>query len=207
MKINSSLSKYMTEIDGLRTITRYNTAAKVSQESVAEHSYYVAAYVVKLNEFYQFDEKKALEVALLHDAAEVFISDVPHPIKAAFPKLAEELDKAEYQVNVDHFSKELADDLEEFNTLSTAEGVIVALADIMSVLSYAKYEIKLGNSEYMRAVYAGAFERLQKCLKAADPYLREGFTTPMIEELVKDFSNGQLVITKDGDTYDNSKRH
>lgn len=201
MKINSSLSQYMTEIDGLRTITRYNTAAKVSQESVAEHSYYVAAYILKLDEFYKFNEKKALEVALLHDAAEVFISDVPHPIKAAFPKLAEELDKAEYKVNVDHFSKELADDLGEFNTLATPEGIIVALADIMSVLSYAKYEIKLGNSEYMWAVYEGAIDRLKKCLKSADPFLKEGFTTPMVEELIKDFSNGKLIITKDGDTY------
>jgi hypothetical protein len=45
--------------------------------SVAEHSYYVSKYVGREHAF----------VALLHDASEAYLSDVPRPIKAFLPEI------------------------------------------------------------------------------------------------------------------------
>ena len=44
------------------------------------------------------DLKKAIMIALLHDYAESYISDVPHPIKKQFPLIEEELNKAENNI-------------------------------------------------------------------------------------------------------------
>ena len=77
MHININLSDYMINIDKLRNLVRYQNAPRVSEETVAEHSFFVAAYVLKLHNYYNFDLKKALSIAILHDYAEVFISDIP----------------------------------------------------------------------------------------------------------------------------------
>jgi 5'-deoxynucleotidase YfbR-like HD superfamily hydrolase len=171
MHINIGLKQYMQNVDGLRNLVRYQSAPRVSSETVAEHSYFVAAYVLKLHNYYEFDLKKALSIAILHDYAEVFISDVPHPIKKDFPLLAESLEKAENKIVTEHISGEFADWLNEFNNTSTPEGAIVALADILSVVAYAKYEIGLGNSEYMRNVIDKSVKRANVMFELCEKYL------------------------------------
>ena len=42
------LTHFAKSVDRLRFITRYATAPRSSKESVAEHSFFVAAYVLKL---------------------------------------------------------------------------------------------------------------------------------------------------------------
>ena len=147
--INSKLGNYILNVNNLRNLTRYQTAPRVSSESVAEHSFFVAAYVLKLYDYYDFNLEKALRMALLHDFNEVFISDVPFPIKSKYKEINKELEKAEYEVNCEHINKEFADEMKEFNNMSTAEGIIVELGDVLSVVSYSKHEIGLGNSKYM----------------------------------------------------------
>jgi len=187
--INSNLTTYLDSIDNLRHLVRYQTAPRVSSETVAEHSYFVSAYILKLHDYYEFDLTKALRMGLLHDFSEVFISDVPHPIKKQFPLINDELNKAEHEVNVNYISEEFANELEEFNELSTAEGVMVALADIISVVSYSKYEINLGNSKYMKEVYNNAKRRYMEVLDMATQYIREGVCTHDIVMYIDDFVN------------------
>ena len=141
--INENLTVYMKDVDMLRNIIRYNTAPKNNQETVAEHSFYVAAYVLKLHEFYEFDLEKALSLSLLHDFSEVYISDVPHPVKANNKALEDALESAEYEINKEKLSETVANWLVEFNNRTTAEGTICALADILSVVSYSKNEMSL----------------------------------------------------------------
>ena len=93
--INSKLGNYLLNVNNLRNLTRYQTAPRVSSESVAEHSFFVAAYVLKLYDYYNFNLEKALRMALLHDFNEVFISDVPFPIKSKYKEINKELEKAE----------------------------------------------------------------------------------------------------------------
>jgi putative hydrolase of HD superfamily len=188
MHINIGLTEYMQNVDSLRNLVRYQSAPRVSTETVAEHSYFVAAYVLKLHNYYEFDLKKALSMAILHDYAEVFISDVPHPIKKQFPLIEEELNRAEHSIVCDHISEEFADWLDEFNKTSTVEGCIVALADILSVISYARYEIGLGNSVYMKNVLTNAKNRAQQMFKNCEKYLYDNISQDDVEINVCNFA-------------------
>lgn len=169
--IGENITAFAASIDRLRFIIRYATAPHSSKESVAEHSYYVAAYVLKLAHYYDFDVEKALILALLHDYAEAYISDVPHPIKKQNPALEEALEAAEKKVLIDHLSSDFADLIEEFNHGTSPEGLICQLADVMSVVSYAKYEMELGNSSYMRQVYEKTQPRYIELIAKLDQYL------------------------------------
>lgn len=174
--INANIGNFIKEIDSLRNLVRYQTAPRVSSETVAEHSYFVAAYVLKLHDYLQFDLCKALKLALLHDFSESFISDVPHPIKKRFPLLNEALDKAENDIVKEYFSEEFSVWLKEFNECASAEGITVALADVLSVVSYAKYEMELGNSKYMKNVLIRGIARIYSILEKCEPYLKDGIS-------------------------------
>ena len=187
--INNNLTEFLYNIDNLRNLVRYQTAPRVSSETVAEHSYFVSVYVLKLHDYYEFNLSKALEMSLLHDFSEVFISDVPHPIKSKYAKINDELTKAEHEVNRICISEEFSNNLEEFNNLSSAEGIMVALADILSVVTYSKYEINLGNSKYMKNVYNNAERRYREVIKLAEPYLRTGYTSETILSYINEFYN------------------
>lgn len=182
--INSNLTQYLSSIDNLRNLVRYQAAPRVSQETVAEHSFFVTAYTLKLHDYFDFDLEKALRIAILHDFAEAYISDVPHPIKMKFPKLTEELEKAEYGINSEYISEEFAKDLEGFNNASTPEGCIVEISDVLSVITYSKYEIELGNSQYMKDVLNRSITRLNNMLENCSKYLRKGKNiTEIINEI------------------------
>lgn len=188
MHININLSDYMINIDKLRNLVRYQNAPRVSEETVAEHSFFVAAYVLKLHNYYNFDLKKALSIAILHDYAEVFISDIPHPIKKQFPVIEDCLKEAENKIIKEHISDDFSNWLSEFNNINTAEGCIVSLADILSVISYSKYEIELGNSKYMKDVLEKAIKRAEYMFSACEKYLYDGITTNSVLENINDFA-------------------
>lgn len=170
MKINQTFEEFFKSVDGLRSLVRYQTAPRVHSESVAEHSFFVAAYLCKLREYFNFDFEKAVSVALMHDYTEVFISDVPHPIKTQHPELAEYLERAEYRINCDKLSEDYANGLDEFNTLSTPEGMVIALSDVLSVVAYSRYEVNLGNKDYMLFVYQGVVNRYEPILDKLKAY-------------------------------------
>lgn len=165
-----SLANFAKSVDRLRFIIRYATAPRSSRESVAEHSYFVAAYVLRLAEYYNFDVTAALALALMHDYSEAYISDVPHPIKAQNPKLEEALNEAENKVLSEHLSDDMAYALKKFNDKDGPEALVCVLADVMSVVSYAKFEMELGNSSYMRQVYEGTRPRFIQLIEDLKPY-------------------------------------
>lgn len=171
--IHEDLTSFIKSIDKLRNIIRYQTAPRNKSESVAEHSFFVASYILKLYEYYEFDLQKALILALLHDYSEVYISDVPHPIKAQNPELNKALEEAEEKVNRQKLSDSVADWIQEFNNKSSPEGKICALADILSVVTYSKYETDLGNKDYMAQVYESVKKRYINCIDMLKPNLRK----------------------------------
>lgn len=190
--IKQNLKDYLLDIDNLRSIVRFQTAPRNARETVAEHSFYVAAIVLKLYDYINFDLQSALTIALLHDYSEVYISDVPHSIKAANKPLAEALELAETKINKEKLSEEIANKIEEFNNTSTAEGSVIALADILSVLMYSRYEVKLGNIEYMKEVYHKTFRRVNAVLNKMTKYLRSGVTVIDLINLIDDFSQSKI---------------
>lgn len=190
--IKQNLTNYLLDIDNLRNIVRFQTAPRNARETVAEHSFYVAAIVLKLHEYFNFNLETALSVSLMHDYSEVYISDVPHSIKASNKDLADALEKAEYKINNDKLSEEFAKNIKEFNDLTTAEGCVVNLADVLSVLMYSRLEVKLGNKEYMRDVYHKTFKRVNKILDIAKLYLKKEYSTLNIINLIDDFSQSKI---------------
>ena len=126
-------------------------------------------------------------MALLHDFNEVFVSDVPFPIKSKYKELNKVLEKAEYAVNTEHIGEDFAKEMLEFNNMTSAEGIIVELGDVLSVVSYSKHEIGLGNSAYMKDVYQKSIPRYTRILTKAEKYLREGITTDQIINEIGNF--------------------
>lgn len=190
--INESLSDFVRSIDKLRHIVRYQTAPRCSSESVAEHSFFVAVYVLKLYKYYKFDLQKALSLALLHDYSEVFISDVPHPIKAQNPDLKDALEAAEDKVARSHLSDTVAQWLQEFNHATSVEGKVCALADVISVVTYAKFETDLGNKDYMAQVFNGVMSRYVDCINVLSADLREGVSSKDVLEHINMIASKQV---------------
>lgn len=175
MNIKGSLSEYIQNIDKLRNLVRYQTSIRCSSETVAEHSFFVASYLLKLNEYFNFNLEKSLQIALLHDFSETQISDIPHPVKESINGLSEFLEKAEYEVNKSYISEEFANWLNEFNKVSTAEGFVVVLSDILSVITYANREIELGNKFFKKVLYETR-GRYYSIVLAGQKYLKEKYT-------------------------------
>ena len=73
----------------LADIRRWSIVRTTRQQSVAEHSYYVALLVPRLLRQYGFEDAetiaKATEYALMHDMSEVLTGDVATPIKKRLP--------------------------------------------------------------------------------------------------------------------------
>ena len=137
----------------LKNLVRYQTSPRIHDETVLEHQAVVAALVAKLRDDYEFDELKAIKLALFHDYAENETSDIPHPIKKKLPPdIQDRLEEIEVEILRNDLGDEMAQLLSDFNRFSLAdrspEGKAVALADAYSVLLYAKSESTLGNKEW-----------------------------------------------------------
>ena len=122
--IRKDIATFSKDIDVLRSLIRYQNCNRLVNESVAEHSFYVAVFVLKLREYYDFNLEVALKTALIHDIPEARISDMPHNIKLANPEVAAALEKAEEKVTVDMLSEEANTLLKSFNHGDTVEGKI-----------------------------------------------------------------------------------
>lgn len=68
-------------------VIRWNVAPRLHNQSVAEHSYYVALYSEKLCTLLRVDPvdyRATISYALHHDMPEIVTSDIPGPAKRAF---------------------------------------------------------------------------------------------------------------------------
>lgn len=86
-------SHFFAYLYRLRYINRWSLMRNTHQESVAVHSYYVAAIAHLLctiaNEVYgkQVPTEQVVSIALFHDATEVFVGDVAAPVKNSNPEM------------------------------------------------------------------------------------------------------------------------
>lgn len=170
--INQTFDEFMKDIYGLKNLERYQTAVRLKSESVAEHSFFVSALVLKLHDLYEFDLLKALKMAITHDYTELYLSDVPSPVKNRFPKIREAMEEAEQIVALEKLGTEYAELMEEFNSNSSPEGVVCAYADICSCIQYATLEVELGNKDYMSYVLANSKVRVEKMRTALNAFSR-----------------------------------
>jgi len=166
-----SLSDFVDNIYTLKALTRYNNKFKIISESVAEHSYFVAVLTLKLHDDYEFNLEKALKMALVHDIPELHLSDVTHDVKRNFPKLAEEVTKAEYIIMRDKYPSWYSA-FQNFEDQDSPEALAVKLADNLSCVQYAHAEIELGNKGYMKEVATNAGKRVKECTENLQKYRR-----------------------------------
>ena len=177
--IRNDIATFSKDVDVLRSLIRYQNCNRLVNESVAEHSFYVAVFVLKLREYYDFNLEVALKTALIHDIPEARISDIPHNIKLANPEVAAALEKAEEKVTVDMLSEEANTLLKSFNHGDTVEGKICQLADVLSVVLYANDEIKCGNRIF-NYIAIKAIARCKEIVASLEAHLNNSYTQEQI---------------------------
>ena len=137
------LEQYLIDVYRLKNVVRYNTRNVIKKESVAEHSFYVALFTLKICNDYNVDprtEKRAIIKALLHDMPEIELNDITHDVKEKL-NLRPFLKKYEDEYFDTHFSEHRSL-MKEGDEKTNA---IVDYADTMSVYQYALNETLLGN--------------------------------------------------------------
>ena len=186
--IRNDIATFSRDIDVLRSLIRYQNCNRLVNESVAEHSFYVASFVMKLREYYDFNLERALKMALIHDIPESRISDVPHNIKMANPKLSAALEEAENKVLNDMFYSEGVTLVADFNGTVSPEGKVCALADVLSVVLYANDEIKCGNKVF-NYIAIKAIARCKEIVKSLEPQLNKTYTQEQIMNKIDQIVN------------------
>jgi len=160
------IDEYYNKIYRLSFINRYTNIIRVRNEDVAQHSFFVAAIVLKLHDKYEFNLGKALQAAVCHDITEADLSDVTHDVKQDNPGLAKEISIAEIKA-IKNYPQAVQDGFSEFENPSSIHGKIANLADVIQVQQYINSEISLGNSnvENIRIESLHRKDQLEKELK------------------------------------------
>jgi 5'-deoxynucleotidase YfbR-like HD superfamily hydrolase len=128
----------------LSKIIRYNHRRKLQDESVAEHSFFVSLFCLKIMAKLKLPidiEREVLILSALHDAGESKTSDIPHDVKANYPQMRDILDKVEE----DYYHKNWKSYFDCVQAPKTVVKYIIKLADAYSVYQYCLNEMELGN--------------------------------------------------------------
>ena len=146
------------ELYRLAFINRYSNMPRIRNESVAEHSFFVASITIQMRQVLHFDLAKVVTLAIIHDWPEARIDDVSHKVKRDFPSVKQALRQAEAEI-IEDYAPELQlhyrnidSETQSFNHL------ILHLADAVQCVQYSKAEINLGN-KYMDTIYKESVER------------------------------------------------
>lgn len=135
----------LDDIYKLKNITRYNNRLKIKNESVAEHSFFVALLALDLCTSQHIDNDTTLKIlvkSLLHDMPEIEINDITHDAKQKL-NIGDILKKHEdeyYKTYYPAFASLMEDNSD--NLVNT----VVSLADGLSVVQYCRNEQYLGNN-------------------------------------------------------------
>ena len=144
--ITSKIKHTVTSIYRLKSLIRFNTSSRLKDESVAEHSFFVAIYslliATEVSKFSTISIEKVLTMALIHDVPEINLSDIPHDVKKRL-NVYDILERLELE---SFSSTKFRDIFKELSEKKSLESQIVHYADILSVKVYTLSEISLGNT-------------------------------------------------------------
>ncbi|HEX7456355.1 MAG TPA: YfbR-like 5'-deoxynucleotidase [Candidatus Nanoarchaeia archaeon] len=157
----------------LAHVIRFNNRPQHFPESVAEHSFYVAYFTLILCHLLEkkrikVDAKKALAMALVHDAEESFSGDILNPFKHFNEKVYQAIRDVNRQMVGEMFadlptdlSSELVQLWKTENESKSIEAQIVKVADKLQLLSKCFEEIQAGNT-YFEEIYKEQLSLLKK---------------------------------------------
>ena len=144
-------------------IKRYHTTPTFTQESVAEHSHFVAmitriiCYALE-QAGQQVDILRAVDLAMIHDYEEAISGDIISTFKHSDPEFVELLDRLTDKA-IDQVFESLPQDLSGYyielwrgHNAGSLEGQIVSVADKLAGLAYSQEQLRMGN-QFMEPVY------------------------------------------------------
>lgn len=145
MKPSESLAEMLLELQALDRVPRMGYALRgvTEPESVAEHTFHVALLVWSMAEqLPEVDTKRAMELALLHDLAEVRTGDLPMTAARYWPegskKAAEEAANRELLAPLGAPAEQLSHEMAE---RTSAEARLVKACDkVQLLLKVTAYE-------------------------------------------------------------------
>ena len=165
------------QIRVLQHVPRWVIIRSLRQQSVAEHSYYVAiyaTYIAKLLHLRQEDINWITNYALTHDFEEMVSGDIPTPFKRQLMLKDNAIFKA---------STKRAEQLQS-NTSSNIKYCkeVVKVADLFEACMYLSDEKEMGNSTILK-LWGTMILKLQKAAKNLDDdickvLLRKIYQTP-----------------------------
>lgn len=156
----------------LAHVTRFSSKPQHFQESVAEHSFFVAYIATIMCELLEkdgekIDKEKAIEMALAHDMEEMFSGDILGPFKHKLPEVSVAIRTLNQEMIKEVFA-DLPQDLarhfislwEEEGQRQTTEAQIVKVADTLSLIAKCAEEVKVGNT-FFQEMYESQLKLLQ----------------------------------------------
>jgi len=142
----------------LSCIVRFNNTPKLSEESVAAHSYYVAFMAMSIADYLKgeqgtaVDTERLLKMALLHDLEEIISGDIIKVLKSGgFKTELEKMNEKSMHFLVDGLGQvgtDYFDIWHEAKEKETLEAKIIDLVDWLAIVVYCVKEIHLGNKYF-----------------------------------------------------------
>lgn len=182
-----------SKLQRLSNLKRFNYRVRIHEESVAEHSFYVALYSLAICEQLCLNNDITFMVvskALIHDVCEIHTSDIPYPVKQEFPEIKQLLDTYENSFLRNYFS-EIFRRNDKFSTRDQElVECVVKMADILSCWQFSEVEIGFGNLKYFGEIEDDSKTRLKKQFEKIKPLLG-------IERIPNWLALKEMVLGKD----------
>jgi len=165
--------KYMDDTYRLKFLIRYSNIPRNHDESVAEHSFFVAVILMGLHEKYDFDLGWSLKMAVCHDMPEAYTNDISWETKRMFPKVKEALHEAEMEL-ASQFPTPIQLAIQDYLG-DSVEAQFVKYADMLQCVQYSRIEIDNGGNSYMHEVYNSAVSRSKELEEELKTYERRPY--------------------------------
>lgn len=174
----------------LAHVVRFSATPQHFPESVAEHSYYTAYMTMLMCDLVrergrEVDRERAVAMALVHDAEEMFSGDILGPFKHYSPSVTSAIREVNSEILPQVFS-DLPEDInahltelwQEEGRQETIEAKIVKMADRLSLLAKCAEEVNAGNT-FFQEMHDKELEKIRKVedawwLEIKDTVLSEG---------------------------------
>jgi len=184
-------------IKRLAHVYRFSSLPVIRRENVAEHTCFVSIFCLLIGKDleqrgWNVDYEKLLKNSLLHDIDESLSGDFLRCVKYGIPGLKQLLDEASHG-----FMKDIGDQLKidlipdwKDAKDESLEGSVLAVADLLGVISYVLEEFAGGNRHllYILKEVDGYYERLEKTIQSPMmKYVRDA--RKLILEIHEQFAN------------------
>lgn len=151
----SDLHTFLRRARGLSLVNRWNFHYRITNENVAEHSFYVAFYAMLImdlepQEIKDYDRMSVLQACLVHDLEEAVTGDCPFLVKRLVKKeWGDKVARAGYEQVIQSLPGDVYPAFKTRPYLKPNLQKYVKAADLLDVMAYCDHEARHGNRQYM----------------------------------------------------------